>query len=353
MTPDQKFARYVKISIVGFIITFIYFVIADIYLPVTPQARVYHPVVQITPQVSGRVIQVNVINNQSIEREQVLFKIDPAPFQLAVQQATLAYDDAKLQNQRLDTNIAAINAQLAAAQAKLHEQDLLFKRSDSLFKQRSISEQEYETIKANYQSSQANVAAIEAQLVEAKLARGQIGEDNLALRHAKNQLQQAKLDLSYSEVKADVAGKVANLQLNTGSYANKGQPLMAIVANKADLVADFREKSLTHVQQGSKAKVTFDSLPGQVFDAHVASFEAGVSDGQLSPNGLLTTTESSNRWVRDAQRQRIHLLLDDHALLARFPSGARATVQLMPDSAVGQWFASMQIRFISLLHFIY
>jgi len=84
MTPDQKFARYVKISLVGFILLFIYFVVADLYLPVTPQARVYHPVVQVTPQVSGRVNQVLVDNNQAVKKGETLFLIEVAPFQLAV-----------------------------------------------------------------------------------------------------------------------------------------------------------------------------------------------------------------------------------------------------------------------------
>ncbi|WP_404343326.1 HlyD family secretion protein [Pseudoalteromonas mariniglutinosa] len=353
MTPDQKFARYVKISLCGFILLFAYFVIADMYLPVTPQARVYHPVVQVTPQVSGRVTKVLVENNQAVEHNQTLFTIDSSPFELAVQQAELAYADAQLENQRLDSNIKATEAQLFAAKAKLHEQSLLFSRSEALLKKRSISEQEYETINANYQSSKANVAAIDAQLSAAKLARGQTGDGNLALRHAVNQLEQARLNLSYSDVSTDTAGKVANLQVAAGTYANKGQPLLAIVANKADLVADFREKSLLNVSIGSLAKVTFDSMPGQVFDASVVSFEAGVSEGQLNANGLLSSTENSNRWVRDAQRQRIHIQLADADLLAKFPSGARATVQLLPSSTLGQWFASMQIRTISLLHFIY
>lgn len=353
MTPDQKFARYVKISLVGFILLFAYFVIADMYLPVTPQARVYHPVIQVTPQVSGRVNKVLVNNNQAVKSGEALFLIEPAPFELAVEQAQLTYADAQLQNQRFDSSVKAIEAQLAAANAKLHEQELLFDRSESLLKKRSISEQEYETISANYQSSKANVAAIEAQLTEAKLARGQRGDDNLALRHAKNLLAQAKLNLSYSKVSADINGKVANLQVNSGTYANKGQPMLAIVANKADLVADFREKSLTNFGLKSAAKVTFDALPGQVFDGVISSFEAGVSDGQISANGLLSSTENSNRWVRDAQRQRIHIKLDEPQLLSKLPSGARATVQLLPESSIGQWCASAQIRFISLLHFIY
>lgn len=353
MTPDQKFARYVKISLVGFILLFVYFVIADMYLPVTPQARVFHPVVQVTPQVSGRVNEVLVNNNQLVKRGEVLFLIEPAPFKLAVEQAELTYADAQLQNQRFDSSVKAIEAQLAAANAKLHEQKLLFDRGESLLKKRSISEQEYETINANFQSSKANVSAIEAQLTEAKLARGQRGDDNLALRHAKNRLAQAKLNLSYSQVSADIDGKVANLQVNNGTYANKGQPMLAIVANKADLVADFREKSLTNFKLKSSAKVTFDALPGKVFDGVISSFEAGVSDGQINANGLLSSTENSNRWVRDAQRQRIHIKLDEPQLLSKLPSGARATVQLLPDSTVGQWCASAQIRLISLLHFIY
>ncbi|OUS70025.1 hemolysin D [Pseudoalteromonas sp. A601] len=353
MTPDQKFARYVKISLVGFILLFAYFVIADMYLPVTPQARVFHPVVQVTPQVSGRVNKVLVNNNQLVNRGEVLFLIEPAPFKLAVEQAELTYADAQLQNQRFDSNVKAIEAQLAAANAQLHEQKLLLDRSESLLKKRSISEQEYETISANFQSSRANVAAVEAQLTEAKLARGQVGNENLALRHAQNLLAQAKLNLSYSQVSADVDGKVANLQVSNGTYANKGQPMLAIVANKADLVADFREKSLSQFSLKSAAKVTFDALPGQVFDGVISSFEAGVSDGQINANGLLSSTESSNRWVRDAQRQRIHIELQQPQLLSQLPSGARATVQLVPESTIGQWCASAQIRLISLLHFIY
>ena len=68
---------------------------------------------------------------------------------------------------------------------------------------------------------------------------------------------------------------MANLQLLDGAYAVAGQPLLAIVAKKADLVADFREKSLLHMKPGSLAKVVFDSRPGEVYDAqYLTAFEA-------------------------------------------------------------------------------
>ena len=126
------------------------------------------------------------------------------------------------------------------------------------------------------------------------------------------------------------------------------------MAKKADLVADFREKSLLNMKPGSLARVVFDSRPGEVYEAKIVTFEAGVSNGQLSANGMLSTTETSNRWVRDAQRQRIHLkLLNDEKLISNMPSGSRATVQLLPESTFGQWFGAAQIRFISWLHYIY
>lgn len=353
MTPDQKFSRYVKVSLTGFVLIFIYYLIADLFLPVTPQARVYHRVVQVSPQISGRVTNVLVSNNQQVKAGDTLFKIDPGPYNLALEQSQLMLDDARLKNKRLDTNVKALKAQISAAKAKLHEQKLLKNRGEKLYKQNSISEQELESIRANFQTSKANVAAYQAQLAEAVLARGESGEQNLAMRHAANQLAQANLNLSYTHVRALSDGTVANLQLLDGTYAVAGKPLLAIVAKKADLVADFREKSLLNMHTGSRAKVVFDSRPGDVFDATIVAFEAGVSKGQLSANGLLSTTETSNRWVRDAQRQRIHLMLNNKALIMKMPSGARATVQLLPESTIGQWFAASQIRLISWLHYIY
>ena len=354
MTPDEKFSHYVKLSLIGFVLIFVYYLIADIYLPVTPQARVYHPVVQISPQINGRVTKVLVSNNQRVKAGDVLFNIDQGPYSLAFEQAQLMLDDAKLQNKRLDTNVKAIEANISAAKAKQHEQQLLKNRGEKLYQQNSISEQALESIRANFEASKASEAALEAQLAEAVLARGELGKENLAMRHAGNTLAQAELNLSYTQVRALSDGIVTNLQLLDGAYAVAGKPLLAIVAKKADLVADFREKSLLNMKEGSLATVVFDSRPGEVYDAKILTFEAGVSNGQLSANGLLSTTETSNRWVRDAQRQRIHLkLIDDATLITNMPSGARATVQLLPESTIGQWFGAAQIRFISWLHYIY
>ncbi len=79
MSPDQRFARWVRAAIVAFCVLFIYFVLADTYMPMTPQARVLRPVVQVAPEVDGRVKAVAVKNNQHVEQGDVLFGIDREP----------------------------------------------------------------------------------------------------------------------------------------------------------------------------------------------------------------------------------------------------------------------------------
>ena len=105
--------------------------------------------------------------------------------------------------------------------------------------------------------------------------------------------------------------------------------------------------------QGTDAAVVFDAFPGQVFRAHVTSSDAGILAGQEAVNGELSEPETSNRWVRDAQRMRIHVALDEE-LPKHLPTGARATVQLYnSEGPFARFFSGMQIHLVSLLHYVY
>jgi multidrug resistance efflux pump len=143
------------------------------------------------------------------------------------------------------------------------------------------------------------------------------------------------------------------VQLSPGFYASSGSAALALVNNQTDIVADFREKSLRHTRQGTDAAVVFDAFPGHVFRAHVTSSDAGILAGQEAVNGELSEPETSNRWVRDAQRMRIHVALDE-ALPKSLPTGARATVQLYnSEGPFSRFFSGMQIHLVSLLHYVY
>ncbi|MFT6897506.1 MAG: multidrug resistance efflux pump [Paraglaciecola sp.] len=158
-----------------------------------------------------------------------------------------------------------------------------------------------------------------------------LGQPFVLLRQAANTLKNARLQIYYADVRSEVAGHVANLQLQPGNHAQAGSPVAAVVVEQGDIVADFREKSLSHVQLGDDATVVFDAFPGKVFAAKVESIDAGVKDGQINADGALANPVNSDRWVRDAQYMRTHLaLVDEPGLLQSMPSGARATVQLHP-----------------------
>ncbi|MBZ9559892.1 MULTISPECIES: HlyD family secretion protein [Modicisalibacter] len=353
MTPEQRFARWVQVALAAFVVLFGYFLVADLHMPLTPQARLIRQVVSVAPQVSGQVTAVEVANNQHVEAGEVLFRIDPSRYRLAVDEAKLALEQARRENAQLDARIAAARADLSEARADADNLARDLERYEDLIKQHNVSRQQRDATRSHYQAAQAKVEAARASLHQLEVERGDPGEANLRLRQARNALAQAKLDLKHTRVRADIAGTISNLQLEAGSYAATGQAVLALVGDVPDLVADFREKSLRHVHAGTPAAVVFDGRPGEVFAGHVTSLDSGVRNGQLSANGELANPVESDRWVRDAQRMRIHVDLDEGVPDVP-PSGARATVQLYPsDNPLFDALGRLQIDLISLLHYIY
>ncbi len=352
MTPDQKFARWIKYSCFGFALVFAYFLVADLKMPLTPQAMATRVITKVAPQVSGQIAHVYVKNNQVVHQGDVLFEIDPASYQLAIEQAQLNLEQVIQNNEQLDASIVAAQADLKASVIVAEQQVREAKRLNDLFSRNGTSQKLRDDAQSSAVAAKANVAAAKARLKELEVSRGSITEDNVSLRVAQNQLNKAKLNLSYTRVVAKNDGVVTNLQLEAGSYATAGSPLVALVSNDVDIIADFREKSLRHYASNSQALIAFDSKPGQVFEAKISTLDAGVSAGQFNADGSLATPTSSTRWVRDAQRMRVHLDVDNNTV-DQLPSGARATVQLIPDSALFSLLAKAQIHFLSALHYIY
>ncbi|MGL5285047.1 Multidrug resistance efflux pump [Aeromonas sp. RU39B] len=352
MTPDQQFARWIKGSVLAFAALFIYFLLADLKIPLTPQAMATRGVVKVAPQVSGRLQTLYVHNNQTVQRGDLLFALDPQPFRLAVEQAQLKLEEALQENAELDAQIVSAQADVSAAKVKLDLAERDAHRISELYARHVISQQSKDEADSTLHTAHATLKASEAALEQLRVSRGEQGDINLRLRVARNTLDQAKLNLTYSQVRASQDGIVTNLQLVKGAYASAGSPLLALVANQVDIIADFREKALRQVNPGYQALIAFDGQPGTIYAAQVTSLDAGVSAGQFDADGELATPSESDRWVRDAQRLRLHLSLtsDSQHLL---PAGARATVQLLPENPMLATLARLQIHLLSLLHYIY
>ena len=352
MTPEQKFARWVRVSIAAFLAIFAWFIVADIWIPLTPDSTVMRVVTPVSPRVSGYVAQVHVHNNSQVKKGDLLYELDPTPFSNKVQAAQIAFEQAKLSNQQLDAQIAAARANLRTAQFTARNDKVTLDRYQRLSTMQNVSQSDLDKVRTTWQTSEQSVSALNASIQNLLIQRGERDDaHNVTLQKYRNALEEAQLNLAWSRIYAETDGMVSNLQLSPGLYATAATPLLALVSNHTDIVADFREKSLRNITPQSRALVAFDGEPGRLYPARVASLDAGVSAGQFDANGLLANPIESDRWVRDAQRLRLHLTLDQ--LPAHLPAGARATVQLLPDNALSALFARGQIRLLSLLHYIY
>ncbi|GEA50976.1 multidrug transporter [Vibrio inusitatus NBRC 102082] len=354
MREKQMFLRCMTFFTAMFFVSFIYLIVSDRRAPFTTEGRVYGQVVQIASEVTSRVTDVLVENNEEVKTGDILFILDSRKFEIALDQAELALQSAKESELALRAKKSAAIANISRVKASLNNAKSEYQRISKLAKHQAVSVSELESKKKQYQIAIADLEIEKQNLnkLNAQLNTGQgVTTDVLV---AQSRLEKAKLDISNTVVRSPSDGTVTNLRLEVGTIANANMPLLTFVTDDSLWVAaDFREKSVSKVTNDYHALVTFDAFPGKVYQYHVDSRDRGVSSGHQNPNGMLTQIEVNNRWVRDAQRTRINLesneLLPDSLFI-----GSRASLALYSgESRFWQLIAKTRIRLISWFHFIY
>lgn len=354
MSAEQLFNRWIKWTLVLFGLVFGYYLAADLYMPVTTDSLVQRYVVQVAPQVPGRVVSVAVQNNQQVKKGDLLFELDPTDYLLKLEQAQLQLEQSQQNNRQLSAALQSATARVDQARFALQDVQREDQRYQQLYSQKLIPRQQLEQSQTAVLKAKAELQASTADLAEREAELGLPTEELVQIKQARNQLALAQLELDRTKVYADVDGIVTGLQLEVGTNLASHQATVALVSTQQSWVsALFREKSLLHVHRGTEALITFDALPGEVFTASVRDIDAGVANGQSTPDGRLATADSSSRWVRDAQRLKVNLAMQQQMSPA-LVVGSRATVQLVPqDNSVLAALAKSQIQLISLLHYVY
>lgn len=354
MTPDIHFNRWMKRAIALFMAIFLYVVITDMTIPMTSYSTVQRPVLSIAPQVSGKVMEVAVKNNQLVKQGDLLFKIENTDYLIAVRQAELALQEAFQANATLRANIAEANAELASAKIALQEIERERNRLLKLRAQNLVSEQQVDQANSQFFASKANLDAIEARKSAIVIALGADEEHNIKVNNAKNALANAQLDLARTEVRAPQDGIVSNMQLVPGMVTQVNQGILSLVVTGYDRIsADFREKSITDVKPGTSALIVYDAFPGQLFEGTLSSRDFGIAQGQNLANGVLATPDDSDRWVRDAQRIRVYVKQDGETSNS-LVSGSKATVMVEnTNSSILRFIGHLQMRIVSWLHYVY
>ena len=350
--PVRKWTLVVLAICVVFLL---YSLIADRLTPYTSQAVAQAYIVGIAPEVAGRIIEIDVEDNTLVKAGQTLFRIDPEPYQIAVEEA-----EAKLASVGL--TVGASTAGVASAEAKLAE--MTARRDNTrdqtarvfeLVKKGTYAAARGDSARAESKAAEAALQQAKAELDRARENLGPQGADNPQLREAMAALLQARLDLSHTDVLAPSDGLVTNLQLTTGQYAVLGQPLLAFIDIRDYWVsAEFRENSLGNVKPGDQAEITFDVLPGRIYQGTVENIGWAVSRGQTGAGsmGALPTVKNQTGWVRDPQRFPVRV-----DVAGKAPPGVRYNAQANVIVYAGGnpitdgigWF---WIRLVSLLSYV-
>lgn len=338
----------------GVIILVGLYIMLSVFHPVAHDGRMYGPIVQIVPNVRGTVIEVGVQPNVPVKKGEVLFRLDPQPFQYEVDRLQALLKTKNVQVAQLSEDLA--NAQAAISEAKsnmtvkesefdrqareTYEQSVVqrtqvsklydlarsqLERSKTLLKNKNISQEEYdqdvtresnlaqELNKANlqvnitkekYDSGSATLAAARKEIegLEAKERRIQLEISaeykglNPEIREVMAQLDKAKWDLEQTVVRAPADGYVPQVTLRPGQMAVSMpfKPLMVfVITEKPLLVASFQQKAISDIKPGMEAEVAFKMHPGRTFKVKVVRIMTAIPEGEILASGQLLETTSA------------------------------------------------------------
>ena len=350
--------KIILIVLLLLLILFIYHVLSDRFTPYTSQARVESFLTQIAPEVAGDVLEVGVKDNGQVRKGQILFRIDPEPYQLAVQAAEA---NLAVALQGADVSVADV----AAARAQIQKQrvDLSANRAinqivTGLVDKNALARTQEIRSTSDVGKTQADLTGALADLRKAEANLGAPGLRNPKVRQALAALDQARLDLKNTRVVAPAAGIVTNLRLAAGQYVTPGQPLLSFLESGPRWIsADLRENQLGNVKPGQNVTVALDVRPGKLFLGKVHSVGWGISQGDEAPSGQLATVQAPQGWIRQPQSFPVRILLvprdGEEVQVDARRSGAQANVIIYTsDKSLMNPIGRVWIKIITLLSYL-
>lgn len=301
--------------------------------PFTANARIYFAVTPILPTVKGRVVEVPVQANAPLKEGDVLFRIDPKPFEYVVaeKKAALAEAEQNVKQLKASFDQAAALAERANAQLQLAEQN--YDRQAQLFKTNVVAQATLDTATRNLDASKQSFAAAKAEEERARLAyTSNIGGVNTAVAKLRAELADAEFDLEQTTTRAAGPGFVTQVSLRPGMYAIPAQLRTSMFfvntgPQDRELGAAFQQNSLQRVKAGDDAEVAFDAVPGRVFKGKVRTVVDAISTGQLGTTVGLIEPETRTT----AGRAVAIIDVSDEMRDYQIPLGATAQVAIYTE----------------------
>ncbi|MDE2342617.1 MAG: HlyD family secretion protein [Betaproteobacteria bacterium] len=296
----------------------------------TDDAYVASARTQISTNVSGRVVEIEVRDNQPVHRGDLLFKLDARDFEIAVTDARARLAQTRLEISGLKAAYRQRQAEASADRETLAYQEHEYQRQKKLASQGISSQAQLDQAEHAWSQAKQKVLASEQAKENALAALDHHPEqavaDHPAVRQAQAALDRALLNLSYTTIKAPQDGIVSKVeQLQVGDYVNAASPLFALVsARNVWVEANFRETDLARMHPGQPAAVEIDAYPGRKFHGRVQS----LSPGTGSSFSLLPPENATGNWVKVVQRLPVRISIDDADPHKPLQAGLSATVDV-------------------------
>lgn len=263
--------------------------------PFSSNGRFYYVTTPIVPAVSGKVIEAPVKEAAKVKAGDVLFRIDPTPYQAVVDQKKAAIAEAEQAVRQLTAAREGADARLTNAKADAERTRQAYERVENMGPASAgggaVSQQEIDTKRGLYLAAEASAAAAEAEVVRAKLAEtSQIDGVNTSVAKLRAELASAQYDLDQTIVRAPTDGTVEQTILREGVMA-VAMPLRPVMVFRHDeaptFVAAFLQNSAQRLIPDSEAEVVFPAVPGRVFKAKVVRVQEAIAQGQVQATGAL------------------------------------------------------------------
>ncbi|TIS98812.1 HlyD family secretion protein [Mesorhizobium sp.] len=307
----------------------------------TENANLQQAKVSIAADTAGRIVQVDIFDNQSVKQGDVLFVIDPEPNRIALAQADAAVAGARLNVEQLRAAYSQALAQEKSDASQVDYAQSQYDRAADLARKGINAKSSLDEARNDLDKAKQQLAVAEQGILSAKAGLG--GNPDIetdkhpTVMAALAARDKAAYDLAQTTVRAPADGIVSQAaSFKVGQYVGSGTPLFSLVETGDTWIdANFKETQLTHMKPGQKAEIVVDTYPGKTFEATVKAIGAGTG----AEFSLLPAQNATGNWVKVTQRIPVRLQLTDADAKMALRTGMSATVTV--DTGVSRGLPSI------------
>lgn len=307
----------------------------------TENANLQQAKVSIAADTAGRIVQVDIFDNQSVKQGDVLFAIDPEPYRIALAQADAAVAGARLNVEQLRAAYSQAVAQEGSDASQVDYAQSQYDRAADLARKGINAKSSLDEARNDLDKARQQLAVAQQGILSAKAALG--GDPDIetdehpTVMSALAARDKAAYDLAQTTVRAPADGIVSQAaSFKVGQYVGSGTPLFSLVETGDTWIdANFKETQLTNMKPGQKAEIVVDTYPGKTFEATVKAIGAGTG----AEFSLLPAQNATGNWVKVTQRIPVRLELADADARMALRTGMSATVTV--DTGVSRGLPSI------------